>query len=231
MLWNTIRNLPGITPLDFPGYSTAYLLGIAGGTAWLIAPYRDLTKIATALRDSEDLRDLLTEHRVRLGLRDTDVPPAEVERMPRYGELVVGPNAGMDFTAARVDPLAPPVIPGGPVPKNRKSDREQNVKEFWETQTPQSHHIVEFNNLCALGVSSERGLGEMDYQLLPAVLLAAEFHQRYYSAILKPAQHWPRAQLQTSIAALYQSLYHGRSSVFIPLWDVSRVILNQAGIP
>ena len=113
---------------------------------------------------------------------------------------------------------------------NRRTDREENVKRFWDSQTPQSHHIVEFNNLETLGVSHEIGLAEMDYQQLPAVLLAAEFHQRYISAILKPAQHWGKAKLQTDMVALYRGLYLGRGPLFEPLWRISQVILKHAGL-
>jgi hypothetical protein len=70
----------------------------------------------------------------------------------------------------------------------------------------------------------------MDYLQLPAVLLAAEFHQRYISAILKPAQHWGKQQLQSTIASAYRDLYSGRGPLFEPLWRVSRVILDEAGI-
>jgi hypothetical protein len=115
-------------------------------------------------------------------------------------------------------------------PINRKTDREENVKDFWATQTPQSHHIVEFNNLKTLGVSTEDGSEGMDYLQLPAVLLAAEFHQRYISTILKPAQRWEKVKLQSEIVVTYRDLYTQRSKLFEPMWLISKTILEHAGV-
>ena len=64
----------------------------------------------------------------------------------------------------------------------------------------------------------------------PQVLLAAEFHQRYISSILKPAQRWNKTKLRAEIFSLYEGLYLSRSRLFQPLWPVSRLILRQAGI-
>ena len=113
---------------------------------------------------------------------------------------------------------------------NRISDREENVKSFWDSQTPQSHHIIEFNNLEALGVSRKNGNVGMDYFQLPAVLLAAEFHQRYISAILKPTHNWEKSKLAAEIPTVYSSLYLERSKLFEPLWFVSKAILERAGL-
>jgi len=113
---------------------------------------------------------------------------------------------------------------------NRRTDREENVNAFWETQTPQSHHVVEFNNLEALGVSSKIGTTEMDYLQLPAVLLAAEFHQHYISAILKPTHRMDKLTLSKEIVSAYRQLYTSRSKLFEPLWIVSKVILQEAGL-
>jgi hypothetical protein len=158
------------------------------------------------------------------------VPPAGIERQARYGPLVRGTDHDKDFTPGRLNPVALPVQEISPVSVNRKTDREDNVKGFWASQTPQSHHIVEFNNLETLGASHKTGNAEMDYLQLPAVLLAAEFHQRYISAILKPAQQWGKQQLRSAIASVYRDLYLGKGPLFEPLWRVSRVILEEAGI-
>jgi hypothetical protein len=232
MLWYEISCLPGCEsvtpPKDFP---RLFLLETpVDDTRWLIGRYCDLTRFATALRHDDDLRAFVTSNKVRLGLRDSDVPPAEIKRQERYGTLVRGDDYNQVFTAKRSNVMAEPVHPELAPPVNRRTDREENVKQFWESQTPQSHHIVEFNNLETLGVSRERGCTEMDYQQLPAVLLAAEFHQRYISAILKPAQRWGKKKLQTDIASTYRNLYLTRSKLFEPLWEVSRVILEEAGI-
>ena len=201
-----------------------------GGTHWLVGRYREVAAIAKQLRDDKNLRDILTHHQVCIGLRKEDVPPKEVARQERYGPTVRGQDYQTDFTARRPNPLALPVHSNRPIPINRRGDREQNVKDYWATQTPRAHHIVEFNNLETLGVSHEIGDKEMDYKQLPAVLLAAEFHQRYISSILKPAQKLSAPTLRAGIAAVYQGLYQGRGQMFEPLWEISKIILKQAGI-
>jgi hypothetical protein len=197
-------------------------------TGWMIGPYGQLTRFAARLREDVHLRNVLASKRVRIGLRKTDVPPVGIARQQRYGPVVAGDNRERDFTDERSNPL---VLPVGkePVSINRKTDREQNVNSFWATQTPQSHHIVEFNSLNALGVSTAEGKTGMDYLGLPAVLLAAEFHQRYISAILKPAHRWGKEKLHSEIAELYRDLYTRRSKLFEPLWLVSKAILDRAG--
>lgn len=232
MVWNTIARLPGCKPLTPPkGYAKFFLfMTSADDTGWLVGPYKDMTPLATDLRNDERLQDFLSANRVRLGLRNTDVPPAGIERQVRYGPLVPGTDRDKDFTGGRLNPVALPVQQISRVAVNRKADREDNVMRFWTSQTPQSHHIVEFNNLQTLGVSHKVGNAEMDYLQLPAVLLAAEFHQRYISAILKPAQHWGKQQLQSAIASVYRDLYLGKGPLFQPLWGISKVILNEATI-
>jgi hypothetical protein len=232
MVWNTLAHLPGCKALIPPKSYAKFFLFVtpADDTGWLVGPYKDMTPLATDLRNDERLRDFLSANRVRLGLRDTDVPPAGIERQARYGPLVPGTDRDKDFTRGRVNPVALPVQEISRVPVNRRTDREYNVMRFWASLTPQSHHIVEFNNLQTLGVGHKVGNAEMDYLQLPAVLLAAEFHQRYISAILKPAQHWGKQQLQSAIASVYRDLYLGKGPLFQPLWRISKVILNEAGI-
>jgi hypothetical protein len=232
MVWNTIAHLAGCKLLTPPkGHAKFFLfMTSADDTGWLVGAYKDMTPLATDLRNDERLRDFLTANRVRLGLRSTDVPPAGIERQARYGPLVPGTDRDKDFTRDRLNPVALPVQAISRLPVNRKTDREDNVMRFWASLTPQSHHIVEFNNLQTLGVSRKVGNAEMDYLQLPAVLLAAEFHQRYISAILKPAQHWGKQQLQSAIASVYRDLYLGKGPLFHPLWRISKVILDEAGI-
>ncbi len=231
MLWNAIATLPGCRTVKPRNYSELFLFETpVNNTCWLIGPYKHMTTLATDLRGDAALRRSLTRKRVRMGLRDSDVPPADLERQERYGATVQGEDFDEDFTAARVSSLAPPVGSSTPPPANRRTDREENVQRFWDSQTPQSHHIVEFNNLETLGKSQRIGVTEMDYLNLPAVLLAAEFHQRYISAILKPAQHWGKTKLQTDMVDLYRQLYQGRGPIFNPLWEVSKVILAHAGL-
>ena len=230
MLWNTIKSLPGCERAAPPGLNEShiYLLRVERDkSAWLIAPYESLTRFATALRQRADLRDFLSANRVRIGLRDTDKPPAEVERQPCFGDTVAGKNAGVNYTVARKNPSAIPVNPPASASVNRRTDREGNVLGYWQTQTPQSHHIVEYNNLAKLGVSGKGRATEMDYERLPAVLLAAEFHQKYISMILKPPQHWPKDVLRRGISMLYRKLYLQRSDLFQPLWKVSEAIIRE----
>jgi hypothetical protein len=234
-VWKTIAHLPGCRPLaPLKGYARFFLFQTSlDDTGWLVGPYKELTPFATNLRNDEGLRHFLSANRVRIGLRDMDVPPAEIEREKRYGKLIHGADRHKDFAHARVNPVAGPArdIEISPAPVNRKTDREENVRRFWASQTPQSHHIVEFNNLETLGVSQKDGGAEMDYLQLPAVLLAAEFHQRYISAILKPAQRLEKEELKSEIASVYWGLYGGgRGPLFDPLWKVSQVILKEAGI-
>jgi hypothetical protein len=232
MLWNQISKLPGCEHVSPPGSrgGDMFLLRIAADkSSWLIAPYESLTVFATALRERGDLRDFLGDHQVRIGLRASDIPPADVDRQKRFGNTKDGPNADKDFTPLRKNELSQPVNPLAQS-TNRRTDREANVHSFWQTQTPQSHHIVEYNNLAKLGVSEKGRMKEMDYDRLPAVLLAAEFHQKYISMILKPPQHWPVAQLRRDITSLYRRLYVQRSELFKPLWQVSKFILAEGGL-
>ena len=232
MIWERIEKLPASARIPLPApYRQMYLISIlADKSGWLVGPYKHLTRLATDLRTRDDLRDILAKKRVRFGLRQTDVPPADVERQERYGPFVRGANHDQNFAAARVKPLATPFRADRPAPGNRISDRKENVMTFWATQTPQSHHIVEFNHLEELGVSHEPGDQELDHGQLPAVLLAGEFHQRYLSAILKQTHGWDRKALQAGLTKLYRSLYVERSHLFHPLWDISKIILVEAGI-
>ncbi len=230
-LWNAISNLRGCKLVTPPkSYAPLFLLKTkVDKTGWLVGPYRDMTWLATDLRTDKALRDFLEKNRVRLGLRETDVPPEDIERQEGYGTTVRGEHHDKDFSGARRDAKAQAVSESSAASVSRKTDREANVKSFWDSQTPQSHHIVEFNNLKKLGASRSGGEAEMDYLQLPTVLLAAEFHQRYISAVLRPAQHWGAEGLRSEIAGVYRKLYLGRSELFEPLWRISQEILRRAG--
>jgi hypothetical protein len=231
MPWQALSAVAGCKLVTPPGgYGQMLLFQTSvDRTAWLVAPYNQLTSFATDLRHNEHLRDFLVENRIRIGLRSVDVPPANAPRQKNYGNSITGQNHDKDFTDARVNALAQPVNTESAALVNRKTDREENVNTFWEIQTPQSHHVVEFNNLEMLGVSLKTGSREMDYLQLPAVLLAAEFHQRYISAILKPTHQMDRITLNKEIVCAYRELYTSRSRLFEPLWLVSQVILQRAG--
>lgn len=234
-MWNEIKSIPRCEVIKPPGpYGEMVIIPVPPDetmepSCWLIGQYRDQTKLATDLRHSESLQNYVAGQRVRFGLRKTDRPPAGVERQKRYGPTVAGTNNRQDFTAARINPLAKPVRPGIQ-PINRVSDCKENVRQFWATQTPQSHHIVEFNHLRDIGKSCENGTSEMDHGQLPCVLLAAEFHQRYISSILKQTHGWTKPQLQANLGRVYVSIYQTRGPLFYPLWTVAQIILNAANI-
>lgn len=231
MPWKAIAELSGCeSVLPAGDFSRCFVIRTSvDETGWMIGPYEEMTRFAIELRHAAHLRNLLGSKRIRIGLRKTDVPPVGTVRQIGYGTVVPGDGWKRDFTDERLNPLVMPVGKEA-VSTNRKTDREQNVRTFWETQTPQSHHIVEFNSLNALGASTADGKTGMDYLGLPAVLLAAEFHQRYISAILKPAHRWGKIQLQSEMAGLYRDLYTQRSKLFEPLWLISKAILERAGV-
>ena len=234
-MWNKIKSILGCVSVLPPApYCEMFLIpappfGNLKPSFWLIGQYKHQTDFATNLRNSEALQEFVTQNRVRFGLRETDRPPMNVPRQERYGATKTGKDSGIDFKSERLQPLAIPTRPETP-PDNRRGDREENVRMFWATQTPQSHHIVEFNHLHALKVSEETGSRDLDHGQLPCVLLAPEFHQRYISFILKQTHRWSEAQLRKDLATVYHSLYIGRGPLFRPLWEVSKIILGAAGI-
>jgi hypothetical protein len=232
MPWKAITALRGCKSVKPPkNYPPFFVFrNSVDDTGWLVGPYRALTRFATDLRNDPELRDFLSSNRIRIGLRKTDVPPANHLRQEKYGALIHGDNRARNFTAERLNPMAQTARSGAVPAVNRKTDREENVKGFWDSQTPQSHHIVEFNNLETLGVSTRDGSEGMDYFQLPAVLLAAEFHQRYISTILRPMQRWEKKNLERQSVSKYRELYMLGSSLFAPMWLISEVILKKAGL-
>ena len=234
-MWEEIRKIPGCRSDFAPGgYGEVLFLPVPDidklePSFWMIGRYKDQTGLATALRSDDLLQTYMAASRVRFGVRESHRPPVDLERIKRYGASVTGINAFNDFTAERNLALARPVRPGEP-PVNRLGDREDNVKQYWATQTPQSHHIVEFNHLRDIGASSKNGAGEMDHAQLPCVLLSAEFHQRYISSILKNTHGRSASQLRGSLTKVYFSMYGRRGPLFEPLWTVSQIILRSAGV-
>ncbi len=234
-MWEEIKKIPGCRSAFAPGgYGEVFFLPVPSvgnlqPSYWMIGRYKDQTSLATALRCFDLPQTYVAACQVRFGMRESDRPPVDMERVKRYGALIKGIHALHDFTGQRIQPLAQPVRPGESV-VNRLGDRKQNVNQYWATQTPQSHHIVEFNHLHDIGVSSKQGSGAMDHGQLPCVLLSAEFHQRYISSILKKAHGRSESQLRDSLAQVYSSLYRGRGPLFQPLWAVSQIILRSAGV-
>ena len=234
-MWEEIKKIPGCHSGFAPGgYGEVLFLPVPGidklgPSFWMIGRYRDQTRLATALRSVELPQTYVAASRVRFGVRELDRPPVNLERVKRYGASIKGINVLHDFSGQRNRALARPVRAGEP-PVNRLGDRKENVKQYWATQTPQSHHIVEFNHLRDIGVSNENGSGEMDHAQLPCVLLSAEFHQRYISSILKSTHGRSESELRGSLAQVYFSMYGRRGPLFQPLWAVSKIILRRAGV-
>jgi hypothetical protein len=234
-MWADFKRIKGSQTHSTPGYGEAILFSVPGFDSpgksfWMVGQYKDQTRLATELRSNDVVQDFLADQRVRLGLRATDLPPIDQERQKRYGSAITGADAAKSFVSQRLNPVSVPVQPGQPAPINRRTDREENVRRFWESQTPQSHHIVEFNHLRDIGISKEIGIGPMDHAQLPCILLAAEFHQRYISSILKQTHGWSAARLRSGLPQIYASIYKNGGAPFHPLWEVSRIILRAAGL-
>jgi hypothetical protein len=235
-MWQDIKSIKDCQVVTTPGYGESILLPVPGLGAssdsfWMVGQYKDQTGLATDLRNNPTVQDFVADHGVRFGFRESDRPPAGLNRQTRYGSTIVGANVGKSFVSQRANPLTTSANPGQPAPINRLSDREDNVRLFWASQTPQSHHIVEYNHLRNIGVSKRIGLGPMDRAQLPCVLLAAEFHQRYISSILKGTHGWSAAQLRAGMPQTYFSIYFTGGVPLRPLWEVSRIILRAAGLP
>ena len=231
-LWQRSAKHPGRQDGGDPGFGEAILLPVPalGDSGDLLdgRPVQGPDTAGAGSRTSE-ASDFLADHRIRFGFRKTDVPPAGLTRQVRYGKVRVGQDAAMDFLHLRVNPVTVSVNPENAAMVNRRSDREDNVKTFWASQTQQSHHIVEYNHLNGIDVSNPVGLGELDHGQLPCVLLAAEFHQRWVSSTLKKTHGWKKAQLLTDLPETYQSIY-AIGGPLRPLWSVSRLILRAAGV-
>ena len=234
-MWEEIKKIPGCRVDSAPGgYGRVLFLPVPGigrrePSFWMIGRYKDQTRLATALRTDELPQTYVAASRVRFGVRESNRPPVNLERVKSYGTFLKGVNAHHDFSGQRNRTLARPARTTEP-PVNRLGDREENVKQYWATQTPQSHHIVEFNHLSEIGVSKKNGSGEMDHAQLPCVLLSAEFHQRYISSILRKTHGRSASELRGSLAQVYFSMYGERGRLFQPLWAVSKIILRRAGI-
>ena len=239
VLWQKIGDIAGAKVVKSSDFGDVVLLPVPGlgtevDTYWMIGRYKDQTKLATALREDEAAQTFVAGHHVRFGFRKTDVAPIGLDRQKEYGETEVNPaTATKDFRGERKRTLVKPVNDENAAQINRLSDREENVRLYWRSQTPQSHHVVEFNNLRDINRSRKgRGyFGPLDHSQLPCVLLAAEFHQRYVSSILKPTHGMGEEELLRTMERTYWSLYATGSSPLRPLWDVSRLILREAGLP
>ena len=235
-LWNQIKQINHARveylPLD---QSEVVLLPVPSlpqapePTFWLVGEYEPLTKFATSLRDNQTSQDFIADQQVRFGLRDTDLPPLNVARRKTYGAKQIGSDATRNFLPQRTRPVGEMVNPNQPTRFNRRGDREENVRLYWLTQTAQSHHIVEYNNLHTIKVSQPGAAGPLDHRRLPCVLLTAEFHQRYISSILGLIHGRDEAWLRANMIDTYLRIYVTQCPPLAPFWQVSRAILRAAG--
>ena len=227
MLWKDIAKIFGCKQAQAPpGYGPFYLLPVpqSAGLAssnWMIGEYRHLTALASDLRKVTQLQDFVTQQRVRFGLRETDRPPVTDERQIRFGTTKAGAGAGTNFEPLRSNPRAAPATSNA-VSSNRRTDREENVRLFWQTQTPQSHHIVEYNHLETIGASHPGSASEIDYDRLPCVLLAG----RVSSEIRDRSAAGHARSAQGSVAP--QSPLDLQAAVYAPQ-PVARAALGGVG--
>lgn len=216
-----------------PKYGEQILLPAVGlpsegkETHWLVGSYSAQTGLTRQLRSNPDAQAWVEGLHLRFGFRETDVPPTGT-RQERFGATVVGDNPQTDFSSRRGS-SSPPPVKAGPAAIHRQGDVRKNVLTYWQSQTPQSHHIVEFNHLRDIGASTY-GSGPLDHDQLPCVLLMAEFHQRYISSVLRLDRGLPASKLREKLPETYRSIYCDRSAALKPLWGVARAILEAAGL-
>ncbi len=243
-IWNDIhKTVCENNSLSAPWDKLLLTRAVGAHGCWLVGPHPDLSSLATKLRDEPALCLRLHEAKVRFGFRATDVPPLNAVRQERYGNKVFRKGT-LDFQGQRLHQmiktakeLKHPTL-SIPPPNFRKSDLLVNVGTYWATQTPQAHHIVEFNNLAGMGLSTEGGSEELDYDQLPCVLLMAEFHQRYISSVLKQT-HFRKpkdkkesldvvAQLRKTYQGLYQygSFNQQEHAPLGALWEISDIVFK-----
>jgi hypothetical protein len=233
-----VKNLPGIwdlinhhgicVPAALPKPYCSLLVTQAGDgrMKWLIGDHPTLARLANQLRSDESLCDQLIARNIYFGFRKTDTPPVGLKRQPSYGRLIL--NKILDGNKRRVHAKLPPLRDDDNTGTARISDKFLTVKNYWRTQSPQAHHIVEFNNLATIGVSRRTGKRDLDYDGLPCVLLMAEFHQRFVSSHLKETHIWTgsQSQLLKNLKLLYAKIY--RNSWNKPLWHISQIIFAVA---
>ena len=194
---------------------------------WLVGTYPVLCEMSKSLRTSESLYKLLCEKGVQYGFRKTDKPPTGIIRQKEYGKSEAQP-AG-DFSKSRIIETHTP-ISKDKVCDSRISDHYANIKSFWKSQSPQAHHIVEFNNLEMVGVSTRTGSGDLDYKQLPCVLLMAEFHQRHVSSKLRDTRtgdDQPAERIK-KLRARYDQIYCSHAPQLASLGKISAAIFTVA---
>ncbi len=238
------------------GFGTVHLIPTPRDDfRWLVGGYETLRGIAEALRMNATLRALVAGYQVRIGRRLSDEIPTSPKQQVGYGPETLNLDALLDHTGKRRPGSAAgtatvnqnraalsPII-GQPVDNAEQSglayrytDKFQNLKTYWEKKTPECHHIVEDNQLRALGVSNKEGNQPLDHRNLPCVLLAAEFHQKFITPILQPTRLKPNTVLDKAerpafhrkLQGVYETMYQRNGTLLLPLWNVASIILAEA---
>lgn len=194
---------------------------------WVVGTYPVLCELSKELRTNEELSGLLLKNGIQFGFRETDKPPTGLTRQKDYGKSEAQPVG--DFSEKRLIETHIPIKEDN-VANCRISDQYPNIMEYWKTQSPQAHHIVEFNNLEAAGVSTRTSGGDLDYHQLPCVLLMAEFHQRYVTSKLKDTHGWDEqpAELIKKLRARYDQIYFSDAPQLASLGNISAAIFTVA---
>jgi hypothetical protein len=203
-----------------------------GEWGWLIGPYDSLTRLATTLRTDPDLRAEIADRGVRFGAREGDVTWKD-DVFGRELQKRIGPRnnpAQSDYTGWRTETLHQPLIAAPPA--CRQSDQYDNVKSFWETQTLQSHHLVEHATLKRLGVSRDDMDDDFHHNKLPCVLLVGELHQRYVTAFLREQRDLFRPGMSSgeafqALQEVFGSMYGEQGKLFLPLHRIAEKV-NEA---
>jgi len=169
--------------------------------SWLIGTYREVRQIARSLPSDKALQEKLIALNVRVGRRETDVPPQALRK---------GRDPGIgDWGTAKVVNVAS-LLAQRKDPSNRGkttarvSDLYDPVQTYWAVRTLEAHHIVEKGILGDLHLNK----GDLDNNRAPTVLLAAEFHQRLFTSEVAAERDQFKSKLEGAQAyALLKDIY------------------------
>jgi hypothetical protein len=190
---------------------------------WVIGRFCDLKRIAPVLRTDAELREAFSELSARFGRRGSDLPPAG-DRVTR-----IGPLGDPRFTIAELKRRHAKKrrLPGGSQPfAARVTDVHSEHQRFWESRTPEVHHIVEKSILGALGVNA----GDLENNVAPCVLAVAEIHGRLYTPEMASERGAFSRQMSASVASnlltkIYDGLYAG--PMMTQLNAIAKIIIEE----
>jgi len=181
---------------------------------WLIGPFLAVREIAEFLRSEKGLQDELTVLNVRIGRRETDLPP-QGQRIQRIGDK------GEANTTDRTQTIDLRKVPGKLMP--RVSDLYDPVRKYWAARSLEAHHIVEKGMLADLHLNKR----DLNNDRAPTVLLSAEFHQRLFTSEVARERGKFKTKLQGAQAyellkGIYDELYN--DPVLISLKEIADII-------